>query len=705
MSNFLNQFPYSDFHEMNLDWILKKMKELAAQMDDFTAANQISYADPINWNITKQYQAFTIVYDTASSTLKISKQPVPSGISIDNDTYWAVVSPFKVDTEFDASSINPIANSTVTTEFQNQKASLDNEILSRENADTALTESVQSNASRINDNAAAIESNTADIVALNARVSAIASLEEDSTTGDAELIDIRTAFNGIEYDSAGDAVRAQAEEMIIKPSSKTLMGTITHGKWIKSNGDEYTDSSSALMLSSAVQANHIYYASGMHISNTFPFMIYFDSNNNVLGTETRTGSNVAVNDFQFIPPTGCTRIAINSKDASSDNFVYPMLYSLDPDTSYVGNSIIDSLSNKQSKSLKWDQTDYDYETNKYVMVSNGIVVIKSDSTAKGYNYARLEYDKSKKYRFYGVKRSSVIMAVVCTDENNIIIKKYTSTNNVPLVAQEYNDIPDNTYYIYVNGYSTCTAYIEESGMRDIISFEGDKIGVCFGDSITQGNNVYREFSKPFKDYPSDVSRILDCSIYNGGLGGSTFCGDRSIDLENVIDCVVSGDFSTVLSGISQYNLNGSATLAYNEISQLDFSKVDFITIALGTNDWNFGKTKEQVKEALDYCLSQIITAYPQLRIYIFTPIYRFDIRESGEDADTFVNPTSGLKLHDICDAIIETARSYNIPVLDLYYNCNINKYNKDTYMGDGTHPNANGYAMMADKISKFINSN
>jgi hypothetical protein len=87
------QFPYSNFHGLNLDWILKTIKDLETQISEFVSINSIKYADPIIWNITTQYEKNTVVLDVTGDGY-ISVKPVPSGISIDRTEYWTKIGNF-----------------------------------------------------------------------------------------------------------------------------------------------------------------------------------------------------------------------------------------------------------------------------------------------------------------------------------------------------------------------------------------------------------------------------------------------------------------------------------------------------------------------------------------------------------------------------------------------------------------------------------
>ena len=86
-------FPYANFHEMNMDWILHELKQLETEISNFVAINSVKYANPIIWDITKQYETNTVVLDTSGNAY-LSVQPVPSGVSLDREEYWTKIGNF-----------------------------------------------------------------------------------------------------------------------------------------------------------------------------------------------------------------------------------------------------------------------------------------------------------------------------------------------------------------------------------------------------------------------------------------------------------------------------------------------------------------------------------------------------------------------------------------------------------------------------------
>ncbi|MCI7677863.1 MAG: pectinesterase family protein [Streptococcus orisratti] len=86
-----------------------------------------------------------------------------------------------------------------------------------------------------------LNSIAADVSISSGRLDSFVTLKEGSTTGDAELVDIRSAFNGNSYPNAGTAVRKQMEDVIaimsnyvhviseqLLESNKTVDGIYSH---------------------------------------------------------------------------------------------------------------------------------------------------------------------------------------------------------------------------------------------------------------------------------------------------------------------------------------------------------------------------------------------------------------------------------------------------------------------------------------------
>lgn len=116
LMGFDNKYPYTDFHELNLDWILALVTALRNEMKVFVNVNTIKYADPLQWNITTQYEQNTIVQDAMGATY-LSKTAVPAGVSISNTDYWIKVASFDATATLikEAISLSDDGSSSTTT--------------------------------------------------------------------------------------------------------------------------------------------------------------------------------------------------------------------------------------------------------------------------------------------------------------------------------------------------------------------------------------------------------------------------------------------------------------------------------------------------------------------------------------------------------------------------------------------------------------
>ena len=91
--NPIHKAPYTNFHDLNLDWIMETLNEFNTKLTNFVSLATIKYADPIQWDITSQYEANTVVVDSKGNAY-LSVKPVPSGVSLDRVEFWTKIGNF-----------------------------------------------------------------------------------------------------------------------------------------------------------------------------------------------------------------------------------------------------------------------------------------------------------------------------------------------------------------------------------------------------------------------------------------------------------------------------------------------------------------------------------------------------------------------------------------------------------------------------------
>lgn len=184
------KYPYTSYSVLNLDWFLSQFKII---FDGWT--EQKADYEQFKNDITEEFNTLSGKFDTLKETV---------------ETFTTFIE-------------NYFDNLDVQQEINNK---LD-EMLADGTLEALIQPMFNTLVATVNES---VEEQTEKIAVLEGRMDAFSSLAEGSTTGDAELMDIRVSGDGVTYPTAGDAVRAQFDD--VSANLKTSVFSDGYGDFI-----------------------------------------------------------------------------------------------------------------------------------------------------------------------------------------------------------------------------------------------------------------------------------------------------------------------------------------------------------------------------------------------------------------------------------------------------------------------------------------
>jgi hypothetical protein len=239
----------------------------------------------------------------------------------------------------------------------------------------------------------------------------------------------------------------------------------------------------------------------------------------------------------------------------------------------------------------------------------------------------------------------------------------------------------------------------------------------FGDSIVEGNN-----------HPDRIATMLGATVYKFGFASHTMSkypnsplGRDKGSMYRFAHAINTGDWTDVVAGGEwvRDNLNDDNMPQINAMSSLDYSTVDYLIIAFGTNDiysstplgdsYVADATGSTFIGATCYVIEQIQEKYPHIQIMFVTPTFRTRWFQTPnpdrpeQNSDTLPDP-EGKPYIAYIDALLKMRDIYHIPVFDFYRTSGLNIRTWSHYLSDGVHPKENGIQLWTKKISAFLNT-
>ena len=347
-----------------------------------------------------------------------------------------------------------------------------------------------------------------------------------------------------------------------------------------------------------------------------------------------------------------------------------------------------------------------------------------ESTTGTYNNANQNYWRSGFIPVYPdtLYRQSANNRVAFYDKEKVYITGYnsqytfTSPSNAAYIMVCNSPLDSKNTYIlaesanYPDEYSKYGVMIPWLVENNPKSKYDDKKLICFGDSITN------------LGYTDTIKMDTGIEAINVGLSSGRYAYSddsnqyvNAFAFHNICYSISSGDWTIPdsINGVSGYETQYAHIQA---IKAIDFSTVDFVSIAYGTNDFSSATPLDNENNPLDtntfkgairYCLKLLTGKYPHIKIIGVTPCYRFWVENGEVLYDSDDHAVGGMYISQFVEAIEDVYTEFHLPFVNNYDNAGINKYNRLQYFNitDGLHPNSNGRAIIGHRIGAGILAN
>lgn len=669
MSSFSNRYPYTDFHELNLDWFLQEFNKLLEEWANLAESNEAFKQDMIErfGTLSDTVQEFTTFVTNYFDNLDVQEE---------------------INHKLDVMAADGTLDALLLPYFNEYKGQI-NQIVNTQNSRISV---------------------------LEGRMDTFASLPDGSTAGDAELEDIRIGADGHVYASAGNAVRGQVEDLndkiddiddilidtklYIPQPSVTYIGNYTIGNTGKVTA--HANYNAYIVTIGKIEEVNLDHCEIYGYFNTLPAV-----NVDAMDNDRHWGAE----NIDITVPSGCLYIlaivtvasgyTVHAKNADYSNTITDDIEKLNDDFDFIvdENGGYNILTGVKTTGHWRTYTDEDRENSSwnYFTYTGDFEGKTFDITTKAGSNARCANFYNSDDELIGTSPAQATVETrterLTAPEGTVKIIVNTNDTSIDPVVKELFDVIDANLIYYDN-----------KSLPDIIdsleSQSGKLFGktiCCCGDSITYGTDMDPEgFTDETRAtvYQSDANGDFALVTGNYRMTWNWHIADRnSMTLYN------AGVGGSTMEGLIAHHGFSLENGRYTKLPD----NIDYLLLWFGWNDAAYGTlgtinddTNQSFYGGYNVVIPYLQNKYPYAKIALIVP---FGSDDGHREAIRLLGNKWGLAVWDnyLGGTPLYYGKEDSVGVKASVVNANRLKF-----QANGAHPNHYGHKQLADMIEEFL---